>query len=41
VLADLGVTGDYEGIGHVILGYADGEEPEAKPRKDNWVYYIK
>lgn len=41
ILADLGIEGDYEGIGNCILGYADGEEPEAKPRKDNYVYYIK
>ena len=41
ILSDLGIEGDYEGIGNCILGYADGEEPEAKPRKDNYVYYIK
>lgn len=41
ILRSLGITGDYEGIGHCILGYADGPEPEAKPRKDSYVYYIK
>ena len=41
ILRSLGITGDYEGIGHCILGYADGPEPDAKPRKDSYVYYIK
>lgn len=41
ILQSLGITGDYEGIGHCILGYADGPEPDAKPRKDSYVYYIK
>lgn len=40
LLKELGIEGDYEGIGHCILGYADGPEPEAKPRKDNYVTYI-
>lgn len=40
-LQDLGITGDYEGIGHCILGYADGDEPAAKPRKENYVYSVK
>lgn len=41
ILAELGIEGNWEGIGHCILGYADGPLPEAKPRKDNYVYYIK
>ena len=40
ILADLGIEGDYEGIGHCILGYVDGEYPEPKPRKENWSYRI-
>lgn len=40
MLAKLGIEGDYEGIGHCVLGYAD-QEPVAKPRKENYVYYIK
>ncbi len=40
ILAELGVEGDYEGIGHCILGYAAGPEPEAKPRKENYVYRV-
>lgn len=41
ILQDLGITDDYEGIGHCILGYADGDEPAAKPRKENYVYSVK
>ena len=41
LLADLGIEGDYEGIGNVALGYADGELPEPAKRKDNYVYYVK
>ena len=39
ILADLGIEGEWEGIGNCILGYAD-EERTAKPRKENWVYKI-
>ena len=41
ILKFLGIEGDYEGIGNCILGYVDGEEPLAKPRKDNFVYWVK
>ena len=40
LLRSLGVEGEYEGIGHCILGYPDGPEPEAAPRKENYLYYI-
>lgn len=40
LLRSLGIEGDYEGIGHCILGYADGEPKPALPRKQNFVYYI-
>lgn len=40
ILQKLGIEGDYEGIGHCILGYADGETPKAAPRKEDYVYYI-
>ena len=39
-LKSLGIEGDYEGIGHCVLGYADGEEPKAAPRKADYVYYV-
>ena len=41
LLADLGIQGEYEGIGHCILGYAADKLPEARPRKENYVYYVK
>lgn len=40
ILKSLGIDGEYEGIGHCVLGYVDGEYPSVKPRKENWVYYI-
>lgn len=41
LLKSLGITGDYEGIGHCVLGYVDGDYPETKPRKEDWVYYVE
>ena len=41
LLKELGIEGDYEGIGHCILGYAADGEPEAKPRKEHSVYYVE
>ena len=35
LLKSLGITGDYEGIGHCVLGYVNGDEPGAAPRKDD------
>ena len=40
ILNDLGIVGDYEGVGNLIIGYADGPAPETRPRKENYVYYI-
>lgn len=37
ILAELGVEGDYEGIGHCILGYP-AELPEPKPRREGRVF---
>ena len=42
ILADLGITGDYEGIGHCILGYPEeGGVRPAVPRKDGYVHWIE
>ena len=41
ILSSLNIKGDYEGIGHCIVGYPDGELPKPKQRKDNYVYYLK
>ena len=38
-LRTLGIEGEYEGIGNCIVGYGD-IQPQEKPRKENWVYYI-
>lgn len=40
LLKELGIEGDYEGIGHCVLGYVNGEYPETKARKENRVYSI-
>ena len=40
LLKELGIEGEYEGIGNLILGYGDGEKPRPKPRKENYVYHI-
>ena len=40
ILRGLGIEGDYEGIGHCILGYeADAPRPAA-PRKADYIYKI-
>ncbi len=41
ILAELGIEGEFEGIGHCILGYAEGDLPAAKERKENYVYWIE
>lgn len=40
ILRELGIEGDYEGIGNCIIGFPSEEAPEAMPRKDHYVYYI-
>ena len=40
LLKSLGIVGDYIGVGHVALGYFDGEPPLPKPRKENYIYRI-
>ena len=41
LLKELGIEGDYEGIGNLIIGYADGEMKPAAPRKEKFAYYVK
>ena len=41
ILKSLGIEGNYEGIGHLILGYAAAPNREAAPRKENYVYYVR
>ena len=40
LLKSLGIEGEWEGIGHCVLGYADGPLPEARPRKEGWIHYV-
>ena len=41
LLASLGLEGEYIGIGHVALGYIEGEPPAPKPRKEGRVVWVK
>ena len=42
LLKKWGIEGDYVGVGHCILGYpADGAVPEAKPRKEDYIVYVR
>lgn len=40
-LREIGVEGDYEGIGNLTLGYNSGEYPAEKERKPGRVFYVK
>lgn len=40
ILKELGIAGDYEGIGHCVLGYPASSLPAPAPRKENYVYHI-
>ena len=40
LLREWGIKGDYIGVGHCILGYRDCDMPEAKPRKQTYIYRV-
>ena len=40
LLRELGIEGDYEGIGHCILGYAAGAPRPAAPRKASYIHRV-
>jgi nitroreductase len=40
LLKDIGVQGEWEGIGHCAIGYIDGDIPKPAPRKENRVYFV-
>ena len=40
-LAEIGVQGQWEGIGHCVVGYINGEIPSAAARKDNRVFWVE
>jgi nitroreductase len=41
LLKEWGVEGDYVGVGSCILGYPDGEHPQAAPRKGDRVVMVR
>ena len=41
LLKALGIEGEYEGIGHCVVGYIEGEEPEAKERKADRTFWVE
>ena len=40
ILDRLGISDEYEGIGHCALGYASEPAKDPAPRKEDYVYYI-
>lgn len=40
ILNKLGIKGEYEGVGHLALGYLEGKEPMCHERKLNRVYSL-
>ncbi len=40
ILNKLGISDEYEGIGHCALGYAAGPLNDPAPRKDDYIYCI-
>ena len=41
LLKQLGIEGEWEGIGHCAVGYADGEMPKTAKRKDGRVFWVE
>lgn len=41
ILSSLGIEGDYEGIGHCVLGYAATPAGEGAPRKERRVFWAE
>ena len=41
LLRDLGVEGEYEGVGHCIVGYPQGEIPQPKARREGRVVWVE
>ena len=39
-LKSLGIDGEYEGIGNLIVGYADCDYPDKKPRAENRIFIL-
>ncbi len=41
MLSDLGIEGNWEGIGHCAVGFIDGEPPKPATRQENRVFFIE
>ena len=41
LLRDLGVEGEWEGVGHCAVGYVDGEYPAPAPRREGRVFWAE
>jgi len=41
LLADLGIEGEWEGIGHCAVGYPDCDIPAPAPRNEGRVFWIE
>ena len=40
-LEELGIEGEWEGIGHCAVGYVNGDYPEAAARAQNRVFFVE
>jgi nitroreductase len=40
LLKEWGIPENYEGIGHVVLGYPGMEAPEPLPRKEDYIHFV-
>ena len=41
LLTELGIQGEWEGIGHCAVGYVEGELPKAAERKEGRVFWVE
>lgn len=41
LLAQLGISGEWVGVGHCAVGYPEGEIPKAAPRKEGRVFWAE
>jgi hypothetical protein len=41
LLKDLGIEGEWEGIGHCAVGFAEGASPAPAPRRDGRAFWIE
>ena len=41
LLTELGISGEWVGVGHCAVGYPEGELPKAAPRKDGRVFWAE